>query len=363
MKLSVSSATMLELPTGEYTGDSQHQAAILLDDGSIWANVDPPFDKNQKLVYAGPNLPSVVDIAISAAGLFALTKDGHIYQYRIGAISELGQWQKNAAAKDVVGIANDGEGGIWCINKKGELYRAYRVPESGVLSDWQRVDAVNATQKNARKLAVSSNRSLDLSTGKLFGPFHHGVAILSDTGHIYVDYNADTAPNGYSPADTMVHAHGEPANVVDIAMSGRAGLFAYDKAGDVYYYMQRGEGGDWIRNEDTKDVIGLGSDSDGDIWVLNKKGEVYQAAPELPAGVSEWRRVTAVNTAPFWSATWEYTVKPKDGLFQIIRTNYGVSDQPTLQHISAEIARLNKLANENRISAGQVLVMPAKTYR
>ena len=160
----------------------------------------------------------------------------------------------------------------------------------------------------------------------------------------------------------MSHAHGEPANLVDIAI-GQAGVYAFDTAGNVHGYNPYDGTGRWSKDPDAKDVVGISSDSDGGIWVLNKKGEVYRAMRELGGGIGSWTRMSNPTTKGFWSATWEYTVKPQDGIYQIIRAKYGVTDQPTLKRIADEVVRLNKLPNENTISANQVLTMPALTYR
>ncbi len=212
------------------------------------------------------------------------------------------------------------------------------------------------------KIAVSSGRAADLSTGKEIGPQMYGVAMLMDDGRIYA------SPYLSAP---MEPAAPEPANVVDIAI-GKAGLFSLDKGGRIYKWAARdGKPRAWRRDEVAKDVVGLTCDSGGNLWCVNKKGEMFMAEAEFAGlGAADtqyepgpWTPMNDPSTAAFWGgSTWSYTVKSGDGLYEIIRSQYKVTDQPSLKRISDEIVRLNKLANENQISKGQVLAMPPKDF-
>ena len=163
----------------------------------------------------------------------------------------------------------------------------------------------------------------------------------------------------------------EPANAVDIAM-GKAGLFSLDKGGRIYKWAVRdGKPRAWHRDQVARDVVGLACDSDGNVWCVNKKGELFMAEAQFAGlGAADtqyepgpWTPMTALSTAAFWGVTaWSYTVKAGDGLYEIIRSQYNVTDQPSLNRIADEIVRLNKLANENQISKGQVLAMPPKGF-
>lgn len=361
MKLAVSSATLFNMTTGQFDQDAINQTAILLDDGRIFAHVEPAAYDRRQMTHAGPNTLKPTDIAVVLAGVYALATNGFIYRYEIGAIPEQGRWAKTPDAKDVVAMSSDAEGRIWCVNKKGELYVAVYNRMQLDPRNWAKVDAVDiagvmatSPKQTIKQLSVNSSRPLDLSTGRYFGPFNNAVAVLTSRNQVYFDHNADMA-GGPAP---MFRAQGEPANLVDIAIS-QAGVYAFDTAGHVYGYNSFDGNGRWLKDRDAKDVIGIAGDSDAGIRVLNRKGEIYRAQRELGGGIGSWSRVTEVDTARFWGPTWTYTVQPKDGLYQIIREQYGISDQRGLQSLSDEIVRLNRLSNANQISAGQVLTMPA----
>ena len=156
------------------------------------------------------------------------------------------------------------------------------------------------------KIAVSfSGRAADLSTGKEIGPQMYGVAMLMDNGRIYA------SPYLSAP---MEPAAPEPANVVDIAI-GKAGLFSLDKGGRIYKWAARdGKPRAWRRDEVAKDVVGLTCDSGGNLWCVNKKGEMFMAEAEfagLGAADTQYEPgpwtpdESSPSTAAFWGgSTW-----------------------------------------------------------
>ena len=203
MKLAISSGTMFNLEIGDREQNAVNQAAILMDDGQIFAQVGPMAFEANKMTHAGPDTLKPTDVAIAPSGAYALAANGFIYRYAIGATPEQGRWVKSPDAKDVVAIASDAEGQIWCVNKKGELYHSTYDRMSLDPANWQKVNAVNTAavvagppKQTIKKLSVYSSRKLDIGQGKYFGPFRHAVAVLTSGGHVYFDYDADTTPAG-----------------------------------------------------------------------------------------------------------------------------------------------------------------------
>jgi hypothetical protein len=204
-------------------------------------------------------------------------------------------------------------------------------------------------------LATNTARMINLRNGQEFGAVTQLLVTHDAAGRIHYG-SADNR----LPAGKLTRAAGEPANVVDLAIT-RTALYALDSAGSIHSYSLTAPKGKWAKDVVAKDVVGISADHYGNVWCMNQGGEIFGSLMAL-GGNMPWERVTDLGAGAAQPG-WTYTVLPNDGIYQIIRGHYKVTDQPTLKRIADEIVRLNQLPNENTIAAGQTLTMPALSYR
>ena len=137
MNLSVSTTRPIIVGNGK-PGDPTTQLALLADDDNIFV-----YDKGH-WVRTNAEPANVSSITINKAGVWCLDTAGYMYQWSDDPNHSV--WSKDAVAKDVVAMCSDAEG-LWCINKKGEVFSnpiqlgRKGTVNSWVLGGWQKVDA------------------------------------------------------------------------------------------------------------------------------------------------------------------------------------------------------------------------------
>ena len=207
-------------------------------------------------------------------------------------------------------------------------------------------------------LSVSTTRPIDISTGKLGDPATHHLTLLGDDGKIHV-----------FSKDRWVRTNAEPAHASHVTIN-QAGVWCLDTAGQMYQWNDDPNHSVWSKDTVAKDVVAMSSDAEG-LWCVNKKGEVF-SNPIKSGGLGAprqwvlggWQKVAAATTTSSTNgSTWEYKVKPQDGLLKIVRAKYKVTDEAVVSRIADEIVRLNKLPNRDKVEVNQMLKMPPLSYR
>ncbi|MBN1963571.1 MAG: LysM peptidoglycan-binding domain-containing protein [Anaerolineae bacterium] len=182
------------------------------------------------------------------------------------------------------------------------------------------------------------------------------MTLVDDTGQAYAYLGG-----------TWIAFANEPPGLVDVNV-GPGGVWGLDAAGNVYQHL----GKNWTRDHVAKDVKSFSQDGDGNLWCVNKDGEVFfnQAGSGGGAKLGNWVAVSPQpplkqspggGGKPPVKGPWLYTVKEGDHLFQVVRNEYGVGEA-AIQGIVDQIATLNRgtIADVNHIIPGQVLKMPPK---
>lgn len=206
-------------------------------------------------------------------------------------------------------------------------------------------------------LSVSTTRPINVGTGTPGHPAVYHLALLDADGKIYV----------YGKG-RWVRTNAEPANVSYVTINP-AGVWCLTTTGLMYQWNDDSDHSVWNKDTVAKNVVAMSSDAEG-LWCINQNGEVFNNPIEFGGlgaiyhwMLGGWQKVDAATTTFSNGGAWEYKVKPRDGLLNIVRAKYKVTDEAIVSRIADEIIRLNKLPSRDRIEVNQVLKMPSLSYR
>jgi hypothetical protein len=205
-------------------------------------------------------------------------------------------------------------------------------------------------------LSVSHKRLLNTDAASTTGPTI--MALLMDDGKIY----AYAFGHWYRTNE-------EPTNPVAVAV-GPGGFWCLDRVGNIHRWNEKPADSEWVKDSIVDRVIGLTCDTEGNLWCINKDGDLYISSLEsptldgkMPQQVRVWSKA-GFESAWFFRDTWEYTAQQGDHLLKIVRSQYKVTDTDTVYQIADEIVRLSKISKKrDSIKAGQMLTMPPFGYR
>lgn len=154
------------------------------------------------------------------------------------------------------------------------------------------------------QLSVLTTRGANMGMGTDVGSAAITMALLQDDGKIY----AYMEPFHASPFGTVHQwwrTNNEPINAMAVAI-GPVGVWCLDETGVIYLWNRDPDHSLWEKDIEAQDVTAISCDPDGDLWCLNKHGEVFvnhkmfaglDTAPSKRWVMGSWEKVEAASTA------------------------------------------------------------------
>ena len=124
--------------------------ALLKDDGRIFVYDRNSNDSSEsaKRWHRTSNEPlQAIDVVMSPAGLWCLSKTGNIYLWNHDLDHSL--WEKVSCINNIIGMRCDSEGSLWCFNRYGTIFVNYalsvNVGRINIINAWEEIEPVPTT--------------------------------------------------------------------------------------------------------------------------------------------------------------------------------------------------------------------------
>lgn len=303
--------------------------------------------------------------------------DGGLYK-RVG-----NGWEKNTFAANVAEVTVGWEVSVWHSNTSGELYVADNPQD--VNTGWRQVDLGGQRVKSIAAAhdgscwVVTQQGTLLKRKGPPFGntfgfekpsaPVEKAMLVSTggDDKVVYVDSGGNifeqfddqaSGTKGWRPLGTHPAFQGTKQPVKSISVTGAGDMWAADW-NDRLYKRGKSSPFDWSLNESGMAVqIATGQLKAGGekhVWCVNKDGELFRGSSGNANTAWDKIALTPSTVPPGGSL---YTVRKGDTLGGIIAAKCPSVSGAKLNEMIAEVARMNGIANPDRIDAGLVLKLP-----
>jgi hypothetical protein len=231
-----------------------------------------------------------------AKHIWCVNKQGEAFQ-----LDSQGKWQKDNVAKDVRTLSAAADGTVWCGNGQGRLFRRED-------STWKEDPVAVAVL-----VAVGSK-------DQVWCVNKQGEAFQLDS-------------QGKWQKDTIAR------DVKTLSVGADGAVWCGNSQGKLF----RGEGSTWQADlVAIATVVAVGSKTH--VWCANKQGEVFQRNSQ-----GNWQKVDPPK------GSWSYKIKRNDGLYEIVRQQFHITDENEVQRIAGIIASQNNIRVMDQIKEGDPL--------
>jgi hypothetical protein len=311
------------------------------------------------------------DGSIWAAG----ETDGTIFRL-FGDAGLLG-WVPDKVGKAEIVAAVD-RGNAWCVNKDHEIWQLVNADSLDKGGKWTQIPT-HSGQADASTISVGRNDTIwyTRTDGTIFRTAAPGdgtnmpfwvqdkrigkasvvAAVDSKTAWcVNKDHEIWLWQDGEW---IQIPAHNGRADASTISIGNDGSVWYGSTAGAIFRHTQPGDGVSlppWMQDTswDPKrmghaDVISV--NTRGDVWCLNKNGQVWRTFGR------KWQQV--VERGPD-EKVWTYKIKPGDGLMAIVRRKFNLKDPQDTQEINRLVDLIvaqNRGITRDRIKAGDVLTL------
>lgn len=146
----------------------------------------------------------------------------------------------------------------------------------------------------------------------------------------------------------------------EVVVCNANNVWCRNRNGELFRLSNSNWDGAWEKNTVGKDAVSIHVSSDGCLRVVNNQGEIWErdeSASTEEAG--RWRKVAGPANLP-GAQDRLYQVRPGDGLRQVVKREYGITDEREIKRrIDLIVARNDNVPNADTIKAWDWIVLPA----